>query len=82
MREPYIGEVLVMEGAYFNGHSDQPAIVTQVWSRIGLSFGEAWCVNVCVLPDGAQPYHATSMYLMADPRTAAEAGHSLFLRRP
>ncbi len=58
------GTIVTVKGVNFNGHDEQPAIVTYVWTPI--NEGQA-TVNVKVFPDMGEPFDLTSIFVFTDP---------------
>lgn len=70
MSKPYIGQIVtcVIVAGKSNGHTQQPAIVTNVWSDS--------CVNIKVIPDCGDLFDATSVrYAPEGPEPNSKLGH-------
>ena len=54
-----VGDTVNFHGYHSNGSNVHPAIVTRVWTQD--------CVNLQVLPDGREPFVATSVRRIGGP---------------
>jgi hypothetical protein len=76
---PTIGRVVIFydKNTPYNGHHEQPAIVTTTWGKTPGS-----CVNVKVLPDCSTPFDATSLRVYDSLEAGLESGDSRFVYWP